>query len=295
MSSVPENAAAAGTGDGPGVVVPMPGTTTGASATPRPTTAPTSLQVLRALDSGPRGLVEAEAEERLARFGENILPAWRPVPWPLRFLRTLRDPFTSVLFCLGLVSAAVNAWGTASVTLVLVLVSCLLRSAEEHRADRATAALRELVATTATVLRRSGPQAAPQARDVPVGELVPGDVIRLGPGDLVPADVQLLRASGLTVHQSALTGESAPVGKRPADDVQRQQAPPTLHSVPEGAGVCSPSASCVSRAAVWRPGVARRWWSRPVGTPGSLPRTTARHTSAAPARSTGRCRGSPGP
>ncbi|WP_371631478.1 magnesium-translocating P-type ATPase [Streptomyces sp. NBC_00341] len=236
MSSVPENAAAAGTGDGPGVVVPMPGTTTGASATPRPTTAPTSLQVLRALDSGPRGLVEAEAEERLARFGENILPAWRPVPWPLRFLRTLRDPFTSVLFCLGLVSAAVNAWGTASVTLVLVLVSCLLRSAEEHRADRATAALRELVATTATVLRRSGPQAAPQARDVPVGELVPGDVIRLGPGDLVPADVQLLRASGLTVHQSALTGESAPVGKRPADDVQRQQAPPTLHSVPEGAG-----------------------------------------------------------
>ncbi|MFF3259992.1 magnesium-translocating P-type ATPase [Streptomyces sp. NPDC002932] len=236
MSSVPENAAAAGTGDGPGVVVPMPGTTTGASATPRPPTAPTSLQVLRALDSGPRGLVEAEAEERLARFGENILPAWRPVPWPLRFLRTLRDPFTSVLFCLGLVSAAVNAWGTASVTLVLVLVSCLLRSAEEHRADRATAALRELVATTATVLRRSGPEAAPQARDVPVGELVPGDVIRLGPGDLVPADVQLLRASGLTVHQSALTGESAPVGKRPADDVQRQQAPAALRSVPEGAG-----------------------------------------------------------
>ncbi|MFJ3531512.1 magnesium-translocating P-type ATPase [Streptomyces sp. NPDC090132] len=236
MSSVPENAAAAGTGDGPGVVVPMPGTTTDASATPRQPTAPTSLQVLRALDSGPRGLVEAEAEERLARFGENILPAWRPVPWPLRFLRTLRDPFTSVLFCLGLVSAAVDAWGTASVTLVLVLVSCLLRSAEEHRADRATAALRELVATTATVLRRSGPQAAPQARDVPVGELVPGDVIRLGPGDLVPADVQLLRASGLTVHQSALTGESAPVGKRPADGVQRQQAPPALHSVPEGAG-----------------------------------------------------------
>uniref|UniRef100_A0AAU2VHR5 Magnesium-transporting ATPase, P-type 1 n=1 Tax=Streptomyces sp. NBC_00008 TaxID=2903610 RepID=A0AAU2VHR5_9ACTN len=235
MSSVPENAATAGT-DGPAVVVPMPGTTTGPQATPRPPAAPTSLQVLRALDSGPRGLVEAEAEERLARFGENILPAWRPVPWPLRFLRTLRDPFTSVLFCLGLVSAAVDAWGTASVTLVLVVVSCLLRSAEEHRADRATAALRELVATTATVLRRSRPEATPRARDVPVGELVPGDVIRLGPGDLVPADVQLLRASGLTVHQSALTGESAPVGKHPADDGRRQQVPPALHSVSGGAG-----------------------------------------------------------
>ncbi|WP_440574824.1 magnesium-translocating P-type ATPase [Streptomyces sp. AC154] len=236
MSSVPENAATAGTGDGRAVVVPMPGAATDPRATPRPPSAPTSLQVLRALDSGPRGLVEAEAQERLARFGENTLPAWRPVPWPLRFLRTLRDPFTSVLFCLGLVSAAVDAWGTASVTLVLVVVSCLLRSAEEHRADRATASLRELVATTATVLRRSGPEATPQARDVPVGELVPGDVIRLGPGDLVPADVQLLRASGLTVHQSALTGESAPVGKHPPDDGRRQQVPPALHSVSEGAG-----------------------------------------------------------
>ncbi|MFG2600192.1 magnesium-translocating P-type ATPase [Streptomyces sp. NPDC048462] len=236
MSSAPENAAEAGTGDRPAVVVPMPGATAGPAALPRQAAAPTSLQVLRSLDSGPRGLVEAEAEERLARFGENILPAWRPVPWPLRFVRTLRDPFTSVLLCLGLVSAAVNAWGTASVTLVLVVVSCLLRSAEEHRADRATAALRELVATTATVLRRSGPEATPQARDVPVGELVPGDVIRLGPGDLVPADVQLLRASGLTVHQSALTGESAPVGKHPADDRRRQDATPALHSVPAGAG-----------------------------------------------------------
>ncbi|WLQ38665.1 magnesium-translocating P-type ATPase [Streptomyces laculatispora] len=251
MSSVPENAAAAGTGDRSAVVVPMPGATAGPPAAARPPAAPTSLQVLRSLDSGPRGLLEAEADERLTRFGENILPAWRPVPWPLRFLRTLRDPFTSVLFCLGLVSAAVNAWGTASVTLVLVVVSCVLRSAEEHRADRATAALRELVATTATALRRSGPDAAPQARDIPVGELVPGDVIRLGPGDLVPADVQLLRASGLTVHQSALTGESAPVGKHPADAGQREGAAAALHSVPDaGAGVFAQRQLCFQGSSV---------------------------------------------
>lgn len=251
MSSVPENAAAAGAGDRPAVVVPMPGTTGGPAITLQPPAAPTSLQVLRSLDSGPRGLLEAEAEERLTRFGENILPAWRPVPWPLRFLRTLRDPFTSVLLCLGLVSAAVNAWGTAAVTLVLVVVSCLLRSAEEHRADRATAALRELVATTATVLRRSGPDAVPQARDLPVGELVPGDVIRLGPGDLVPADVQLLRASGLTVHQSALTGESAPVGKHPADAGQGPGATTALHSVPDGgAGVFAQRQLCFQGSSV---------------------------------------------
>ncbi|MFF2963188.1 magnesium-translocating P-type ATPase [Streptomyces sp. NPDC057963] len=232
MGSVPESSAAASPGstdpdDPSAVVVPMPGTAAGQCDAPEaappasPGAAPTSLQVLRSLDSGPRGLLETQAEERLARFGENTLPAWRPVSWPRRFLRSLRDPFTSVLLCLGLVSAAVASWGTASVTLVLVVVSCLLRSAEEHRADRSTAALRELVATTATVLRRTGPDAAPQTRELPVGELVPGDVIRLGPGDLVPADVRLLRASGLTVHQSALTGESAPVAKQPVDTPDR--------------------------------------------------------------------------
>ncbi|NEE53857.1 magnesium-translocating P-type ATPase, partial [Streptomyces sp. SID8455] len=107
--------------------------------------------------------------------------------------------------------------GTACVILALVGVSCLLRSTEEHRADRSTAALRELVATTATVVRRASADAAPREREVPVADLVTGDVIRLGPGDLVPADVQVLRAGGLTVHQSALTGESAPVAKYPLD------------------------------------------------------------------------------
>ncbi|MFE2581520.1 magnesium-translocating P-type ATPase [Streptomyces sp. NPDC059378] len=181
---------------------------------------PTVLEVLRRLDSGPRGLTEAQAEERLARLGGNAAPDRREASWPRLFVRSLRDPFTAVLGCLGLVSAAVFAWGTASVILLLVVVSCALRASGEHRADRSTAALRELVATTATVVRRSDDEAAATTREVPVAELVPGDVIRLGPGDLVPADVRLLRASGLTVHQSALTGESAPVA-RSADDLPR--------------------------------------------------------------------------
>ncbi|MFE2506620.1 magnesium-translocating P-type ATPase [Streptomyces rubiginosohelvolus] len=182
-----------------------------------PDAVPTPLQTLRALGSGPRGLLEAEAEIRLARTGENVLPARRPVRWPRRFLRSLRDPFTSVLLCLGLVSALVAAWGTACVILALVAVSCLLRSAEEHRADRSSATLRELVATTATVVRRASDDSPPREREVPVADLVPGDVIRLRPGDVVPADVRLLRADGLTVHQSALTGESAPVVKQALD------------------------------------------------------------------------------
>ncbi|WP_406089227.1 magnesium-translocating P-type ATPase [Streptomyces sp. NBC_01013] len=248
---MPENAAAAGsgqTGEQSATVLPMPGAASAGGGV-RPSLPPTSLQVLRSLDSGPRGLLEAEAQERLTRFGENTLTARRPVPWPRRFLRALRDPFTSVLLCLGLVSALVGAWGTAAVTSVLVVVSCLLRSREEHRADRATAALHELVATTATVVRRTGHDTAARGRELPVGELVPGDVIRLAPGDLVPADVHLLRASGLTVYQSALTGESVPVAKHPLEEQAVRAAVP--HGLPDaGDGVFAQRQSCFQGSSV---------------------------------------------
>ncbi|MFD7298028.1 magnesium-translocating P-type ATPase [Streptomyces sp. NPDC059897] len=204
--------------EGRPVAVSEPAERTG--SLPRPRTAPespTALQTLRALDTGPRGLTTHEAEERLARYGGNTLPTARQPSWPLRMWRSLRDPFTTVLFCLGLVSAFVASWGTACVILALVIVSSVLRAHGEYRADRAGAGLRELVAGTASVQRREGPDDEPRVRETPVDDLVPGDVVRLAPGALVPADVRLLKARGLTVHQAALTGESAPVPKEPAD------------------------------------------------------------------------------
>lgn len=173
--------------------------------------------MLRRLDTGPRGLTDAEAAARLAAHGENTPPRPRTPSWPRRWLRGLRDPFTAVLLALGLVSAFVASWGTATVILALVAVGCALRAAGERRADRSLTSLRELVAGTATVLRRTDDTAAPRALEVPVTDLVPGDVVRLGPGDLVPADVRLLRSRGLTVRQDALTGESAPVPKAATD------------------------------------------------------------------------------
>ncbi|WP_443072376.1 HAD-IC family P-type ATPase [Streptomyces sp. RPT161] len=177
----------------------------------------TPLEVLRRLDAGPRGLVEDEAQRRLERYGENAVLPRRPAAWAWRLLGTLRDPFTAVLLGLGVISAVATSWSTACVIAVLVAVSCVLRSAGEYRADRSAASLRDLVATTATVQRRAAEESAPLVREIPVEELVPGDVVRLGPGDMVPADVRLLRADGLTVHQAALTGESAPVSKRVPD------------------------------------------------------------------------------
>ncbi len=210
----------------------------------------TSLQLLRAHGSGPRGLTEDEAARRLARHGENALPARRRITRRRRLLRSLRDPFTTVLLCLGVLSAVVAAWGTATVICSLVLVSCVLRVTGEHRADRSVGLLRALLPTTATVVRRAGDEAAPQAREVPVGEVVPGDVVRLGPGDLVPADVRLLRATGLSVHQQALTGESAPVAKYA---VQEPGAPPPgpfapLHLCFQGSSVAYGSATALVTA-----------------------------------------------
>nr|WP_269853932.1 HAD-IC family P-type ATPase [Streptomyces sp. RPT161] len=187
----------------------MPTGVSGAGLTP--------LEVLRRLDAGPRGLVEDEAQRRLERYGENAVLPRRPAAWAWRLLGTLRDPFTAVLLGLGVISAVATSWSTACVIAVLVAVSCVLRSAGEYRADRSAASLRDLVATTATVQRRAAEESAPLVREIPVEELVPGDVVRLGPGDMVPADVRLLRADGLTVHQAALTGESAPVSKRVPD------------------------------------------------------------------------------
>ncbi|MFH8345079.1 cation-transporting P-type ATPase [Streptomyces sp. NPDC018045] len=235
----------------PGPHAAPPGVRADSGAGLRDTPGLTALETLRLLESGPRGLTEAQAEERLLRYGDNTAPERRPPGRPWRFVRSLRDPFTTVLLCLALVSAAVASWGTACVIAVLVVVSAVLRSSGEYRAERSTAALRELIATTATVQRRAAagsaaraaragrPSGAPKggtagaasrgvaAREIPVDQLVPGDVIRLGPGDLVPADLRLLRASGLTVRQAPLTGESAPVAKYPVEG-------PGVPGVPEG-------------------------------------------------------------
>ncbi|MFD8914907.1 cation-translocating P-type ATPase [Streptomyces sp. NPDC059575] len=177
----------------------------------------TALGLLRRLETGPRGLTDTEAAARLAALGENTPAPPAGPSWPRRCVRALRDPFTALLLTLGLVSACVASWRTASVILALVAVSCALRVTGERRADRALAALRGLVTGTATVLRRTEGAAEPRAREVPVADLVPGDVVRLGPGDLVPADLTLLRARGLTVREDVLTGESAPVPKHAAE------------------------------------------------------------------------------
>jgi Mg2+-importing ATPase len=172
--------------------------------------------VLRQLQSTPRGLTEDDAQARLARHGDNTVAFGRPPRWPRQLLRAARNPFMLVLLGLAGVSAAVGNTYSVAVISVLVIVGCVLRVWQERRSGRAAAALRALVASTATVIRRAAADAAPVAREVPVDQVVPGDIVELAPGDLVPADLYLLRGTGLSVSQAVLTGESSPAGKRAA-------------------------------------------------------------------------------
>ncbi len=153
------------------------------------------------------GLVAAEVAERSARFGANVLeerggrPAWR----------LLADQFTSTLVIVLLVAAAVSGIvGSLKDTvaiLAIVVLNALLGFAQESRAERAMAALKRLAVPKVRV-RREG-----AFREIPSSELVPGDVVVLEAGNLVPADGRIVESASLRMQEAVLTGESEPVEK----------------------------------------------------------------------------------
>lgn len=183
------------------------------------------LQVLRRLETSPRGLCEKHAQTRLAEHGENAIGSASARRRGVRALRAVTNPFVMILVVLGGVSAALNSVGSVAVIGVMVVVSCWLQVRQEHRFDRVAVTLRAMVVTTATVVRRVSEQAPSVAREMPIEELVPGDIVNLIPGDMVPADVRLLRSAGLSIDQAVLTGESVPVAKHANGWVQADGRP----------------------------------------------------------------------
>jgi Mg2+-importing ATPase len=162
---------------------------------------------LRLCGSASGGLTQEEAERRLATHGANEIAAHGPPPWPLRLLHTLRNPLVILLAVLAVVSVATGDLRAATVMALMIVLGVTLRFVQEARADSAAAALRAMIRVTATALRDGRP------REVPLREIVPGDIVLLAAGDMVPADVRLLTAKDLFVSQSSLTGESLPVEK----------------------------------------------------------------------------------
>jgi len=186
-------------------------------------------EVLASLGSHPNGLTESQASDIRMRVGPNEVGHDKPLPWQVHLWRCYRNPFNLLLTVLAAISYYTEDVRATIVIGSMVLMSTLIRFVQETRSNRAADKLKEMVSTTATVLRRDPAEiAAEEARryfqatlrpkpprriEMPLKRLVPGDIVLLSAGDMIPADIRLLSAKDLFVSQSAMTGESMPVEK----------------------------------------------------------------------------------
>ncbi len=169
---------------------------------------------LAAFRSSRNGLTEAEAQERLERDGPNQVAHEKPPAWYVQLLLTLRNPFTLILAFLALVSYLTEDIRAVIVLGTMIVLSVVMRFAQEYRSSRAAERLKAMVRTTATVLRRESEDSpAPAKREIAIQELVTGDIVALSAGDMIPADVRLITSRDLFVSQAMLTGEAVPVEK----------------------------------------------------------------------------------
>jgi Mg2+-importing ATPase len=164
---------------------------------------------LTQLKTTSNGLELSEVEARLEEFGPNVVAKEKPRTWLMRVWDNVKNPLVILLIALGVISYATGDLRAAIMILLMVLLGIVLRYFQESRADKAAAQLQAMVSTTVTVIR-SG-----KRQEIPLKELVPGDIITLSAGDMVPADVRVITAKDLFLNQSALTGESLPVEKTP--------------------------------------------------------------------------------
>ncbi len=171
--------------------------------------------VLAGIGSTADGLTVAEAATRLAKFGPNQVATEKPQTVLSELAGRARNPLNVLLVSLAVLSWLTGDARAAIVIVLMVVLSVLLAFVQEHRSNRAAAALRALVKTRASVVRRDASTTS-QLLEIPLDALVPGDIVQLSAGDLVPGDVRLLTAKDLHVNQSALTGEAMPVEKSEA-------------------------------------------------------------------------------
>ena len=205
--------------------------------------APETLAALLArLDTSEAGLSADEAERRLDRYGSNEPAAPGRSAVIFELLRFCANPLVLVLFVAAGVSAALGEVVSAAIIFTMVGLGIALDFVQSFRSDRAARRLRDRVAATAMVAR------AGHFVEVPRRSLVPGDVVRLAAGDLVPADGRLVQSRDLHVQQAALTGESLPVEKRASPLAAADTAADAEHLVFLGTSVVSGTATAVITA-----------------------------------------------
>src|SRR5271156_6205359 len=169
-------------------------------------------EVEKKLGSSSDGLSQAEAQKRLTQYGSNEIVE-KKTNELLKFLSYFWGPIPWMIEAAVVLSAVARHWPDFGIILVLLVANALVGFWEEHQAGNAIAALKATLAIKARV-KRDGKWVTPAAR-----ELVPGDVIRVRMGDIVPADARLLDGDPIEVDQSALTGESLPAARKSGEAV----------------------------------------------------------------------------
>ncbi|MBX8687188.1 magnesium-translocating P-type ATPase [Mycobacterium sp. 20091114027_K0903767] len=170
------------------------------------------------------GLTIEDAAERLADDGPNEVAHDKAPPALLQFLEAFKNPFIAVLMVLAAISSVTDIYlpiragqdadyTGVSIIVTMVALSALLRFWQEYRSGKAAETLKAMVRNTATVRRRASPDATPELMEVPMAQIVTGDIVQLSAGDMIPADIRLIDSRDLFVSQAALTGEALPVEK----------------------------------------------------------------------------------
>jgi Mg2+-importing ATPase len=181
--------------------------------------------LLRSLRTKLEGLTQAEAEDRLRSVGPNEVAEEQRQNWAIRLLKIVRNPLVILLTALSTISFATGDVRAGSVMAGMVALSVALRFVQEARADDAAVKLKAMIHVTATVVRDGS------VREMPLRELVPGDMINLSAGDMIPGDVRVIASKDLFVSQGTLTGESLPVEKFHDPEKQASSSPAELRNI----------------------------------------------------------------
>jgi P-type Mg2+ transporter len=184
-----------------------------------------SAQVLESLKTSSAGLTQAEADARLEQYGLNEVAQEVHHGWLFRMMVTLRNPLVILLSALATISFLTGDIRAGTVMCMMVVLGVMLRFVQESRADTAAAKLKAMIKVTATVIR-DGQQA-----EMPLGHLVPGDMVALAAGDMIPADIRVVTSKDLFIIQGSLTGESLPVEKFDARETRENLTPIELSNL----------------------------------------------------------------
>ena len=215
--------------------------------------------LLAEMGTSAQGLSDEQVDSLRAQHGLNEVEHERPAPWWKHLWLSYNNPFNLLLTLLAVVSYVTDDIDAAVVISTMVVLATVIRFVQERRSNQAALALKEQVSNTASVRRQSDPdtpeaaaapldgvtQAAQGTVEIPIKQLVPGDIVRLSAGDMIPADCRIMTATDLFVGQSAMTGESLPVEKFPTAGPGSASALEMANLVFMGTNVISGAASAV--------------------------------------------------